>query len=254
MTLVTVRKHGSVSVLRLEDPKRRNILSLEMCQALSAAVVAAQTDDEVKALVITGAAPAFCAGADLEDLKAAAAGRTDNVRAVYQSFMDVANCSLPTIAAVNGAAVGAGLNLALACDMRIASEDAQFDTRFLKIGLHPGGGHTWMLLRAVGWAEATKMLLLGRILHAEEAYRCGLVQQIVDAKQLLDAAVELGRASDNLPRDLILATKASLRLAARAGHPETFEHETGEQMHSLQQVPFQELVARLQASLGAGGR
>ena len=252
MSLVQVRRHGPVAVLRLDDPKRRNILSPAMCAGLSAAVEAAEADEEVKALVITGAAPAFCAGADLDDLKAAAEGRTENVKAVYQSFMDVADCSLPTIAAVNGAAVGAGLNLALACDIRIASEQASFDTRFLKIGLHPGGGHTWLLLRATGWAEASQMLLLGRAMRAQEARLSGLVQRITEPAKLVDAAIELGRATDGLPRELIIATKASMRLAARSGHHETFEHETNEQLRSLGEPPFQELLARLETNLGRG--
>ena len=250
MSLVQVERHGSVALLRLDDPERRNILSPAMCADLSKAVKAAEDDQEVKALVITGTAPAFCAGADLDDLKAAADGRTESVEAVYQSFMEVADCTLPTIAAVNGAAVGAGLNLALACDIRLASDEASFDTRFLRIGLHPGGGHTWMLLRAIGWAEASQMLLLGRPMRAPEARVAGLVQQIVGPERLIDTAIELGLAADVLPRALITATKASMRLAARSGHHATFEHETGAQLHSLGQPPFQDLVARLKADLG----
>ena len=252
MSLVQVLSHGPVAVLMLDDPKRRNILSPAMCAGLSAAVKAAEADSEVKTLVITGTSPAFCAGADLDDLKAAVDGRTDNVRAVYQSFMDVADCKLPTIAAVNGAAVGAGLNLALACDIRLASDQALFDTRFLKIGLHPGGGHTWLLLRAIGWGQASQMLLLGRAMRAQEARLAGLVQQVVEPDKLIDAAIELGRATSDLPRDLIIATKASMRLAARSGHHETFEHETNAQLRSLGEAPFQELLARLETDLGRG--
>ena len=250
MSLVQVERHGSVALLRLDDPKRRNILSPAMCADLSDAVKAAEGDQEVKALVITGAAPAFCAGADLEDLKAAADGRTENVEAVYRSFMEVADCTLPTIAAVNGAAVGAGLNLALACDIRLASEAASFDTRFLKIGLHPGGGHTWLLLRAIGWAQASQMLLLGQPMRAPQARLAGLVQQLVEPERLIDAAIELGRAADALPRALITASKATMRLAARSGHHATFEHETAAQLRSLGEPPFQDLVARLEADLG----
>ena len=251
MNLLQVRRQGAVAILTLDDPKRRNILSRDMCVALSGAVKAAEEDAEVKAIVIAATPPAFCAGADLEDLKAAAAGDTNNVEAVYQSFMDVANCRLPTIAAVGGAAIGAGFNLALACDIRIVGDDALFDTRFLKIGLHPGGGHGWMLLRAVGWAEATRLLLLARQVRAEEAVAIGLAQRRVAPDALLDAAVTLAGASDALPRELILATKESLRLAARSSHEQSFVHETAEQARSLGQAPFQELVARLQGEIAS---
>ncbi|WP_375395691.1 enoyl-CoA hydratase [uncultured Sphingomonas sp.] len=251
MSLLRVRHEGAVAVLTLDDPKRRNILSPELCRELSAAVAAANADDAVKAIVITGAAPAFCAGADLDDLQAAANGATDALHAVYQSFMDVADSGLPTIAAVNGAAIGAGLNLALACDMRIAGADALFDTRFLKIGLHPGGGHGWMLLRAVGWAEAARLLLLACPVRAEEAREIGLVQRVVPADGLIEAAVALAGRSEALPRDLLIRTKASLRLAARADHRTAFDHEAGEQLRSLHEPPFIELVQRLQATIAA---
>ena len=251
MSLVQVRRHGSTALLKLDDPKRRNILSPELCRELSAAVAQANGDPAVKAIVITGAAPAFCAGADLDDLKAAADGDTDAVHAVYQSFMDVADSALPTIAAVNGAAIGAGMNLALACDMRLASDDASFDTRFLKIGLHPGGGHGWMLLRAVGWAQATRLLLLAASVRADEAKEIGLVQRVVPPDTLVAAALELAARTHALPRDLLLRTKASLRLAANADHRTTFAHETEEQLRSLSEPPFIELIERLQATIAA---
>ena len=251
MSLVQVNRWGATALLTLNDPKRRNILSPALCRELSAAVADANADERLKVIVITGTAPTFCAGADLDDLQAAAAGKTEALHAVYRSFTDVANSSLPTIAAVNGAAVGAGMNLALACDMRVASEDASLDTRFLKIGLHPGGGHSWMLLRAVGWAEATRLLLLGQSVRAAEALAIGLVQRVVPAERLVEAALDWANGAGALPRELVVATKASLRLAAESNHATTFVHEAEAQMHSLHQPPFEELVRRLQISLAA---
>ena len=249
MTLIQTTRHGTTALLQLDDPKRRNILSPALCRELSAAVAEANDDSRVKAIVITGGPPAFCAGADLDDLQSAAAGDTDALHAVYQSFTDVANSALPTIAAVNGAAIGAGMNLALACDLRVASEDASFDTRFLKIGLHPGGGHGWMLLRAVGWAQATRLLLLGQAVRAPEALAIGLVQQVEKAERLVDAALELASRAETLPRELVLAAKASLHIAATSDHAASFAHEADAQMHSLHQPPFADLVRRLQASI-----
>lgn len=251
MTLVQATRHGATALLKLDDPKRRNILSPALCRELSAAVAEANADDRVKAIVITGAAPAFCAGAHLDDLQAAAGGDTEALHAVYRSFTDVANSALPTIAAVNGAAVGAGMNLALACDLRVASEDASFDTRFLKIGLHPGGGHGWMLLRAVGWAQAARLLLLGQPVRAAEALAIGLVQRVEVPEKLVDCALDWANRAEALPRELIVATKASLRVAAQSDHATTFAHEAEAQMHSLHQPPFAELVRRLQASIAA---
>ncbi len=251
MSLVAVRHHQGVAVLKLADPKRRNILSPAMCVDLSAAVAAANADERVKAIVITGAAPAFCAGADLDDLQTAASGDTAALHAVYQSFMDVAESDLPTIAAVNGAAIGAGMNLALACDIRIASEGALFDTRFLKIGLHPGGGHGWLLLRAIGWAEAARMLLLARPVDAQEAAAIGLVQRVTSSEALLDAAIELAARTEMLPRELLMRTKSSLRHAAESSHSAAFERDATEQLRSLGEPPFIELVKRLKSTIAA---
>ena len=136
-----------VAVLTLSYPARRNALNLEMSRLLADAVGAAVADGSVGAVVVTGEDPAFCAGGDLAEL---AEADPQTLHAVYSGFLAVAACPLPTVAAVNGAAVGAGLNLALAADVRLAGPRARFDTRFLPLGLHPGGGYTWMANRALG--------------------------------------------------------------------------------------------------------
>ena len=254
MSFLVTEKRQGVAILTLNDPTRRNILSGVLCQEIIEAVDAANSDPDVNALIVTGAGSAFCGGADLDDLQAAARGDYDAVQTVYRSFMAVANSPLPTIAAVNGPAVGAGMNLALACDMRIASTNALFDTRFLKIGLHPGGGHSWLLLRAVGWAQASRMLLGGHSMRGEEALSNGLVQQLAQAAQLIDGAIDMARPIAAVPRELLLRAKASMRLAAMSSHADTFAHETAEQAWSLGEPAFTELVTRLQLSLGADGK
>ena len=143
--LVQVENH--IALITVNDPERRNAVTAEISAALRAAVDAAEANTDVHALIVTGAGKAFCAGADLTALGEAT---EDGLRTIYDGFLAVANCALPTIAAVNGAAVGAGLNLALAADVRIAGPAALFDPRFQKLGIHPGGGATWMLQRAVG--------------------------------------------------------------------------------------------------------
>ena len=135
--------------------------------------------------MVTGAGCAFCAGADLGNLQTATRESLGNV---YEGFLRVARSPLPTLAAVNGAAVGAGMNLALGCDVRIASTRARFDTRFLQIGLHPGGGHTWMQLRTVGLQAAMAAVVFGQVLDGAEAERVGLVYRCVADDELLEQA------------------------------------------------------------------
>jgi enoyl-CoA hydratase len=174
---VLVQIDDHVVLITVNDPDRRNAVTAEISAALRAAVDAAEANPDVHALIVTGAGRAFCAGADLSALGAATA---DGLRGIYDGFLAVANCTLPTIAAVNGAAVGAGLNLALAADVRIAGPAALFDARFQKLGIHPGGGATWMLQRAVGPQVARASLLFGMRFDAEAAVRYGLALEVAD--------------------------------------------------------------------------
>ena len=157
---------GRVALITVNDPDRRNAVTDAMSAQLREAVERAETDQDVHAVVLTGAGKAFCAGADLSALGAAA---EEGLLRIYDGFMAVANCTLPTVAAVNGAAVGAGLNLALAADVRIAGPHAMFDPRFQKLGIHPGGGATWMLQRGVGPQVARAALLFGMRFDADAA-------------------------------------------------------------------------------------
>jgi enoyl-CoA hydratase len=139
-----VERRGRVAVLTLDEPERRNALTAPLVAEIVAAMDELDADPAVGAVVVTGAPPAFCSGADVQALSAMASGDEEpgDVRAIYAGFLRVLDSPLPTVAAVNGAAVGAGCNLALACDVRIAGTSAVFDARFLRIGIHPGGGHT----------------------------------------------------------------------------------------------------------------
>src|SRR6478752_1591585 len=151
---VRVDHHERVAVVTLVDRERRNAMTAGMVAEIVATFDELEADDGIGAVVITGEPPAFCAGADVAALGSLSTQRDDGERrqvsSIYEGFLRVLRSTLPTVAAVNGPAVGAGLNLALACDVRLAGTSARFDTRFLRIGLHPGGGHTWMLDRAVG--------------------------------------------------------------------------------------------------------
>ena len=241
---VLVHVEDRVATLTVNDPERRNAVTAEISAALRAAVDAAEADPGVHALIVTGAGKAFCAGADLSALGEAT---EDGLMAIYDGFLAVANCALPTIAAVNGAAVGAGLNLALAADVRIAGPAALFDPRFQKLGIHPGGGATWMLHRAVGPQVARASLLFGMRFDAESAVRHGLALEM--ANDPVAAARELATGPAGAPREVVLATKASMRATANPGLVDSDQHriavhtELGPQATSILSPAFAERLA-----------
>jgi enoyl-CoA hydratase len=239
-----------VAVLTVSNPERRNAMNLELSAKLVDAVHAATDDDAVGAIVVTGEEPAFCAGGDLGEL---ATADPATLRTVYAGFLAVADCPLPTIAAVNGAAVGAGLNLALACDLRLAGPRARFDARFLPLGLHPGGGYTWMAHRVLGAQGAAALTLFGEVVDAAEAARIGLVHRVAD--DVVAAAVELAARAAAAPPDLVRTTKATLRLTAgMATQAEAVEIEVRAQAESVRSPEFQERLAALQSTISKSGR
>jgi enoyl-CoA hydratase len=246
MSLVLFEVVDHVALITVNDPDRRNAVTGDMSMQLRAAVERAEADSGVHAVVVTGAGKAFCAGADLSALGSAA---EEGLRHLYDGFMAVGRCTLPTIAAVNGAAVGAGLNLALATDVRIAGPAALFDARFQKLGIHPGGGATWMLHRAVGPQVARAALLFGMRFDAESAVRHGLALSVADDP--VAAALELAAGPTAAPREVVLATKATMRATASPGALETDLHEQakdtelGPQALSIQSPEF---AARLDAA------
>lgn len=244
-TAVRTEITDRVAVLTVSNPERRNAMNIELSAMLVDAVHAATADDGVGAIVITGEEPAFCAGGDLAEL---ATADPATLRTVYAGFLAVADCPLPTIAAVNGAAVGAGLNLALACDLRLAGPRAKFDARFLQLGLHPGGGYTWMAQRILGAQGAAAITLFGEAVDAAEAERIGLVHRV--AADVVAAAVEMAARAAAAPRELVRTTKATLRLTAgMSAQADAVEVEVRAQAESVRSPEFQERLAALQARI-----
>ena len=244
MSVLLERRTG-VGIITIDLPERRNSLTLDMSAQLVEHVATCEGDDDVATIVVTGAPPAFCAGADLTALGEA---REDGLRAIYAGFLAVARSSLPTVAAVNGAAVGAGLNLALACDVRLVGPKARFDARFLQLGLHPGGGMTWMAQRLVGPQTAAAMTLFGQVLDADDAVRVGLA--FAKADDVVAAAVEFAQPAVKAPRDLLLTTKRTLRTtAAYERHDDAVETELVAQVASMDSPAFAELLAAMRARI-----
>jgi len=238
-----------VAVVTLDAPARRNALTLDLVDQIAVTLDAIESDPDVGAIVVTGASPAFCAGADLSHL---GASKRQGLRRIYEGFLRIGRSPLPTIAAVNGAAVGAGVNLALVCDVIVAGESARFDTRFLQLGLHPGGGHTWMLRRRVGPQAAAAMVLFGRILGGREAHRAGLVWSCVPDDELLPFAREMAGAAAAAPRDLVVRVKQTLAdVADITTHESAVDRELDDQVWSIDQPAFQEKLAALQRTISS---
>src|SRR5687768_3313859 len=254
MALVLVEKRERVAVLTLNDPDRRNSLTGPMVDEIVETFDALEADDGVGAVVITGAGKGFCAGADLGNLGSSApnAGGGAGFRSIYEGFMRVGRSSLPTLAAVNGAAVGAGMNLALSCDVRVAGRSARFDTRFLDLGLHPGGGHTWMLRDAVGVHNAKAMVLFGQILDGATAERYGLVWECVDDDALLDRSVEIAARAASGPKELVVELKKTISdMRAIDDNVAAMERELKPQVWSREQPWFAERLAAIKARVSS---
>ncbi len=238
---IRVARVGRVAVLTVSDPARRNALTSSLSTELADAVQACNGDEGIGALVVTGAPPAFCAGGDPAEI---ATGGEAGLRAVYAGFLAVAQCPLPTVAAVNGPAVGAGLNLALACDVRLAGPQARFDARFLRLALHPGGGYSWLVQRALGPQAAAALTLFAEVLDAAEAERTGLVWR--RSSDVLAAAVELAQRAASAPRELAVQAQRTLALGAAMGSlDDAVEVELRAQTASLATPEFAARLAEL---------
>lgn len=248
--LVLRARHGNAVLLTLNQGERRNVLSADLVDAIGEAYDALEADPGVNAVVLTGAGPAFCAGAELGVLRAAADGEFDLVRKVYDGFLRVLRSPLPTIAAVNGSAVGAGFNLVLACDVRLAGRSAVFDTRFAKLRLHPGGGHAWLLARAVGEQRAMLATAFGEVWDATQAKEAGLVAAVHEDADLVAGALAIAQRMDGLDatfsRRLVDTVRKSL---VTRTHEEALAHETEAQIWSTTQPAFLEGLAAMERKI-----
>ena len=204
-----------VATLTLNRPERLNALGGTLREDLSAGLTRAIEDPEVRAIVITGAGKGFSAGGDVKAMQDAnAAGRTRPLMERVAPSRDrtvllMRDSPKPLIAAVNGAAAGAGMNLALACDIRLASSTAKFSQAFVRRGLHPDWGGTYFLPRVVGMAKACQMIFTGEIIDADEALRLGIVSAVHAPERLLSATYELAaRIAQGPPIAIRLARRA----------------------------------------------
>jgi enoyl-CoA hydratase len=242
MSLVLFEVRDNIALITLNNPDKRNMLTIEVCQQIVDYVTQAEQHPEVKALIVTGTGRAFCAGGQLTDLTP----NQEILETIYSGFLSIANCSLPTIAAINGPAVGAGFNMAVGCDVRIVTQQARFEPRFFGLGLHPGGGNTWMLRQLVNWNTAAGMLLFSQSLSGQEAVEKGLAWKCVEADKLLDEAFAFTVNIRELPKELLLRTKQTLRQAGGTNsHREMLDIETTEQIWSINQPYARDSIAAM---------
>lgn len=216
---IIYEKKDGIATITLNRPDRLNAIGGTMSQDLVQALEEANSDEEVRVLIITGAGKGFCSGADLTTLgsTAAAVGRglvakSPAAGGISSYTIQIQNFEKPTIAAVNGSAVGAGLSIALACDIRIASDRARFSQIFIRRGLVPDTGSTYLLPRVVGMARACEMVFTGDILDAEQAKDYGLVSRVVPHDELMPETRELAaRIAAGPPIAMKLAKRALYR-------------------------------------------
>lgn len=187
---------GRIGQITLNDPDNLNAMGEEMATEFSALLERLRPESpSLRALVLTGAGRAFSAGGNLEMLesKRALSGEENRLRMLqfYRSFLEIRDLRVPLIAAINGHAVGAGLCLASACDIRIAGDKAKLGFTFTRLGLHPGMGATWFLPKVIGESAAMELLLTGRLIEADEALRLGLVSRIVPVAEVLAEALKV---------------------------------------------------------------
>ena len=216
-----------VATLTLDRPDALNALTVPLKEALLAAFREIAADEAVRAVVLTGAGRAFCAGQDLrERLEPDALPLADEIRRRYNPLVRaMRELPKPIVGAINGVAAGAGASLAFACDIRIAAEDASFLLAFGRVGLIPDTGATWLLPRLVGWSKAAELALTTEPLSAADAERLGLVARVVPLGELASAAHELAaRLATGAPGALAL-TKRALEVAWTASLEEQLELE-----------------------------
>jgi enoyl-CoA hydratase/carnithine racemase len=233
---ITLERRGHVAVLTLNRPDRLNAINRAMMSDLPAAIAAVKADDEVRVLVVTGAGKGFCAGADLMGAGPVATGqppvqvtqdeRLDEMGWVGRWAMMWAGLDKPVIGAINGVAAGAGMSTALACDVRIGSENARFKSVFIERSLSPDSGLSFFLPRVVGYAAAADLIFTSRAVGADEAKSLGLLNRLVPAAELLDAALAYADEMTRWPPMALRSSKRVLQHNIEAGLEEALRYET----------------------------
>jgi enoyl-CoA hydratase len=238
--LILHERDRDIVVLRFNDPERRNAMTRAMGEAFEHCVAELAQDETLRAVVLTGNGSAFSAGGDMDMIAerveegrprtdASRALVRDTMRSFYELFLSIRDLPCPTVAAMNGHAIGAGCCVALACDMRIVAREAKLGLNFTRLGLHPGMGASWTLPRLVGPAHAAELLYTGRIIDGEEAARIGMANRVLDASEVLEASQEVARAIAEAAPIAVRGLKRGLAHTPGASLAEQLDFEAREQ-------------------------
>ena len=246
---IQLEMRSAVAVIMLNRPESLNALTSEVAQEFKAAVQELRQRG-ARAVIITGAGRAFCAGGDLREMRSIAEreGRVDAffdepLRLLNDCILMIRQTPLPFIAAVNGAASGAGCNFALACDLVIAGESARFNQAFIKVGLSPDCGGTFILPRLVGWRRATELMMTGELTTAARALEMGMINSVVPDDEVLAQAMVMAEKLAGAPTQAIGRIKELLEAGATNDYATQLELERKAQIKSGQTQDFREGVA-----------
>jgi enoyl-CoA hydratase/carnithine racemase len=236
-----------LAIITLNQPDRRNALSWEMAKEIETALSEIKEKEEAKVLILTGNGKSFCSGGDVKSM-AEGMGKPllesrEQIISYYKTALAILRTDIPTIASINGHAIGAGLTLALACDMRIAAEEAKMGATFLQIGLHPGMGTTYFLPRLVGTARACELIFTARMIEAREAERIGLVNKVVPRERLADETKELAKEIAAGPSLAIKMAKKSIYFGVNNDLENVLQYESFAQAACTQTEDLKEGIA-----------
>lgn len=241
---VLTRRDGAVLELTLNRPEVYNAFNVPLHRALHAALTGEAADPAVRAVVITGAGKGFCAGQDVKEFQALEGPIRDTLEQTYHpNVRAIRALAKPVIASVNGPAAGAGLSLACACDLRIASDAATFVPGFIGLGLVPDSGGTWFVHRLLGFSRAFEWICTNRRLGADEALAWGLVSEVVSAADLAHRTAELAAHWASLPTVAVAGTKRLFEHANGASLDEQLALEAETQQQAVGTADFAEGVA-----------
>ena len=246
---IKLERRGSVGLIILNRPESLNALTLEVGNEFKAAVIETR-ESGARAIILTGAGRAFCAGGDLREMQKIAE-REGRVDAFFDEPLQVLNeclilireTPIPFIAAVNGAASGGGCNLALSCDLVVAGESARFNQAFIKVGLSPDCGGTFILPRLVGWRRATELLMTGDVVSAQQALEMGMINAVVADADLMPQVMTMAEKLASAPTAAIGRIKELLEASANNDYAAQLELERKAQLQSGQTSDFREGVA-----------
>ncbi|HWP06579.1 MAG TPA: enoyl-CoA hydratase [Polyangiaceae bacterium] len=246
MAVLLDERRGKVALLRLNRPESLNALDRTLVDALGDALEKASADPDVRAIVLSGEGGAFCSGADLKEaLRELDAGLSlgERLASFQKSIRTIAGAAQPVIAAVDGPAVGFGADLALACDIRVLSERAYFEEKFVAIGLMPDGGGTFHLPRLLGFGRALELLLLGERIDARRALELGLTSRVLPPGEHLEAALTLATRLAEGPPLALAAIKRATRASVDGTLSDALAREAEGQAELLASEDLREGVA-----------